>query len=169
MNHVSQLDSLTAFLRGNVPPRAMQSFTSEMTALKTIPAAKSMGMGQERLSVIRYDAELIWERFPFRECDPRLMMALLEVWLASELEERELFSQVGITNADPDWDIELIDEETAIVTVTVPMAESLTIVPDEKGNIPYQGGRYRLADAEIWTALSALVYAPGGDVPGVAE
>ena len=169
MSYESQLDSLTAFLRGNVPPRAMQSFTSEMTALKTIPAAKSLGMDQERLSVIRYDAELIWERFPFRECDPRLLMALLEVWLASDSADRELFSQVGITNANPDWDIELIDEEAAIVTVTVPMAESLIIVPDEQGNIPYQGGRYRLADAEIWTAMSALVYAPGGDVPGAAE
>ncbi|MFS7361454.1 phage tail protein [Rahnella inusitata] len=169
MSYVSQLDSLTAFLKGCVPKRAMQSFTSEMTSLKTIPAGKSMGMEQERLSVIRYDAELIWERFPFRECDPRLMMALLEVWLASDSAERELFSQVGITNADPDWDIELIDEETAIVTVTVPMAEQLIIVPDDKGAIPYQGKQYRLADAEIWTALSALVYAPGGDVPGATE
>lgn len=101
--------------------------------------------------------------------DPRLLMALLEVWLAADEEKRELFGLVGITNADPDWDIELIDEETAIVAVTVPMAEALIIVPDEAGNIPYQGGRYRLANAEIWTALSALVYAPGGDVPGVAE
>ncbi|MBD9643612.1 phage tail protein [Pantoea sp. PNT02] len=169
MSDNSQLDSLTGFLNEFMPARAMQSFTSEMANLKTIPAAKELGLGQVRLSVIRYDAELIWERFPYRECDPRLLMALLEVWLAAGEEKRELFGRVGITNADPDWDIELIDEETAIVAVTVPMAEALIIVPDEAGNIPYQGGRYRLANAEIWTALSALVYAPGGDVPGVAE
>jgi hypothetical protein len=169
MSDNSQLDSLTGFLNEFMPARAMQSFTSEMANLKTIPAAKELGLGQVRLSVIRYDAELIWERFPYRECDPRLLMALLEVWLAADEEKRELFGLVGITNADPDWDIELIDEETAIVAVTVPMAEALIIVPDEAGNIPYQGGRYRLANAEIWTALSALVYAPGGDVPGVAE
>lgn len=169
MSDNSQLDSLTGFLNEFMPARAMQSFTSEMANLKMIPAAKELGLGQVRLSVIRYDAELIWERFPYRECDPRLLMALLEVWLAAGEEKRELFGHVGITNADPDWDIELIDEETAIVAVTVPMAEALIIVPDEAGNIPYQGGRYRLADAEIWTALSALVYAPGGDVPGVAE
>ncbi|WP_058959491.1 phage tail protein [Type-E symbiont of Plautia stali] len=169
MSHVSQLDSLTAFLRGCVPKRAMQSFSSEMTSLKTIPAGKSMGMEQERLSIIRYDAELIWERFPFRECDPRLMMALLEVWLASDSADRELFSHVGLSSADPDWDIELIDEETAIVTVTVPMAEELIIVPDDAGDIPYQGKQYRLADAEIWTALSALIYAPGADVPGATQ
>ncbi|MBE5254166.1 phage tail protein [Mixta mediterraneensis] len=169
MSDNSQLDSLTGFLNKFMPARAMQSFTSEMANLKTIPAAKELGLGQVRLSVIRYDAELIWERFAYRECDPRLLMALLEVWLSAGEEKRELFGFVGITNADPDWDIELIDEETAIVAVTVPMAEALIIVPDEAGNIPYQGGRYRLADAEIWTAMSALVYAPGGDVPGVAE
>lgn len=169
MSRESQLESLTGFIKSVMPPRAMQSFTSEMTGLKTIPAARDMGMGQVQLSVIRYDAELIWERFPYRECDPRLLMALLEVWLGMEIADRELFGQVGITNADPDWDVELIDEETAIVTVTVPMAERLVIVPDDQGDIPYQGGRYRLADAEIWTALSALVYAPGSDTPGVTE
>lgn len=169
MSDNSQLDSLTGFLNEFMPARAMQSFTSEMANLKTIPAAKELGLGQVRLSVIRYDAELMWERFPFRECDPRLLMALIEVWLAQDSAERELFSQIGITSADPDWDIELIDEENAIVTVTVPMAESLVIVPDDSGPVPYQGARYRLADPEIWTALSALVYAPGGDVPGVAE
>lgn len=169
MSYVSQLDSLTGFIKANVPKRAMLSFSSEMTGLKTVPAAKALGLGQVRLSVIRYDAELMWERFPFRECDPRLLMALIEVWLAQDSDERGLFSQIGISNADPDWDIELIDEENAIVTVTVPMAESLVIVPDDDGPIPYQGARYRLADAEIWTALSALVFAPGGDVPGIAE
>lgn len=161
---MSQIESLTGFIRANMPPRAMQSFTSEMESLKTIPAAKDKGLGQVRLSVIRYDAALLWERFPYRECDPRQVMALLEVWLAAE--PRELFSQVGITSADPDWDIELIDEETAIVTVTVPMVEELIIVPDENGPVPYEGGRYRLADADIWTAMTALVFAPDGSEPG---
>lgn len=169
MSDNSQLDSLTAFLREQMPARAMQSFTSEMTSLKTIPAARDLGLGQVRLSVIRYDAELIWERFPYRECDPRLLMALIEVWLTLDDEGRELFGQVGITNADPQWDIELIDEETAIVTVTIPMAESLVIVPDENGNIPYQGERYRLGNADVWTALTALVYAPGDTEPGAAQ
>ena len=158
MSRDSQLELLTSFIKSEMPPRAMQSFTSEMTGLKTIPAARDMGLGQVQLSVIRYDAELIWERFPYRECDPRLLMALLEVWQATDTEDRDLFGQVGITNADPDWDIELIDEEAAIVSVTVPMAERLIIVPDENGQIPYQGGRYRLADPEIWTALSAMIY-----------
>lgn len=157
MSTESQLESLTSFIKSEMPQRAMQSFTSEMTGMKTIPAARDMGLGQVQL-VIRYDAELIWERFPYRECDPRLLMALLEVWQAIDTQDRDLFGQVGITNADPDWDIELIDEEAAIVSVTVPMAERLIIVPDENGQIPYQGGRYRLADPEIWTALSAMIY-----------
>ncbi|MHC5175221.1 phage tail protein [Serratia rhizosphaerae] len=155
---MSQIDSLTAFITANMPRRAMQAFSSNIEAMKTLPACKEMGLDQVQLSIIRYDAVLIWERFPYRECDPRLLMALLDVWLASE--DRELFAQVGITNAEPDWDIDPIDEETAIVALTVPMAEALVIVPDDAGAIPYQGKKYRLADAEIWTALSAVIHGP---------
>lgn len=159
---MSQLESLTQFFTLNMPARAMQSFSSEMEGMKTIPAAKDYGLGQYRQSVLRYDAVLAWERYPYREFDPRVLVSLLEAWIAEA--DRSLLEQVGITNADPDWDVGVIDGETATVVVTVPMAEELVIIEDEKGIIPFDGKRWRLADPVIWRALTAQVF--GADGPG---
>lgn len=157
---MSQIDSLTDFFKQHMPPRAMQSFSSEIDGMKTLPAAKDYGLGQRRLSIIRYDAVLSWERYPFREYDPRTLMALLEAWLAGT--ERELLWQAGITDADPDWDIGVIDDKSAVVVVTLPMAEELVIVQDEHGVIPLEGMMWRLADPVIWTALDAQIYGADG-------
>ncbi len=73
----TQLESLTAFFQQNVPPRAMQSFDSVLDEMKFIPAAKDYGLGQYRQAVIRYDAVISWQRFPYRLCPPQLLMSLL--------------------------------------------------------------------------------------------
>lgn len=164
---MSQIDSLTAFFTHHMPPRAMLSFSSEIDGMKTIPAAKDYGLDQYRLSVIRYDAVLSWERYPYREYDPRTLLALLDAWLAGD--ERDLLRQVGITNADPDWDIGVIDDKTAMVVVSVPMAEELVIVRDDNGVIPHDGKQWRLADPVIWTALNAQIYGADGSTTSVGE
>ncbi|HBT3078312.1 TPA: phage tail protein, partial [Klebsiella pneumoniae] len=73
----TQLESLTAFFRDNVPARAMVGFTSVMDEMQFIPAAKDLGLEQYRQAVIRYSAVLSWERFPYRICDPRLLFSLM--------------------------------------------------------------------------------------------
>lgn len=164
---MTQLESLTKFFTDNVPPRAMQYFSSEMDELSCIAAAKDLGMGQYRQAITRYNALLVWERFPFRHCNPQLLMSLLYAWLADA--ERDLFYEAGLTDADPDWDITVEDEQTATIVLTVPMAEELCITEDENGAIPFDGKRWSLAKPEVWTALSGLVFsvdttgAPVGD------
>lgn len=152
---MSQLDNLTAFITEAVPPRVMQGFDSQMDEVTFIPAQRDTGLGQYRLSIIRYNAVLTWERFPYREYDPKILMTLFLVWLSQE--DRAVFEEIGIDNELPDFDVEVIDSETAIVVVTLPMAEELNLVPDEKGPIPFDGQRWRLDAPEIWTAADADV------------
>lgn len=57
----------------------MQRFDSVLDEMEFIPAAKDLGLEQYRLAVIRYDAVLSWERFPYRLCAPQLLMALMAV------------------------------------------------------------------------------------------
>lgn len=159
---MSQLESLTQFFKDNVPPRAMLGFSSEMDELQYIPAQKDLGLGQYRLAILRSTALLSWERFPYRQCDPRLLMALMTVWLNEA--DRSLFERNGIDDSSPEWDVSVDDEETATVVLTVPMVEELCIVPDEKGAIPFDGQRWRLAESAIWTALTAQVF--GADEQG---
>lgn len=164
---MSSIDSLTAFFTAHIPQRAMQSFSSEIDGMKTVPAAKDYGLSQYRQSIIRYDAVLSWERYPYREYDPRVLMSLLDAWLAED--DRDLLRQIGITNADPDWDIGVIDDKTAMVVVTIPMAEELVIVQDENGVIPFDGKKWRLADPVIWTALTAQIYGADGSAASAGD
>ncbi|MBS0851261.1 phage tail protein [Enterobacter sp. JGM127] len=165
----TQLENLTAFFKDNVPERAMRSFTSVLDEMEFVPAAKDLGLGQYRQAVIRYDAVLSWERFPYRLFPPQLLMSLMAAWMDEA--ERQLLDDIGVTEADPQWDVSVADEETADIVLTVPMAEELVIREDEKGLIPWNGKRWSLVDAEIWTALTATIHgvdeagAPVGDVP----
>lgn len=152
----TQLENLTAFFQANVPPRAMQSFDSVLDEMEFIPAARDLGLGQYRQAVIRYDAVLSWARFPYRLCPPQLLMSLLAAWLDEA--DRELLDEIGVTEADPQWDVSVEDEETATVVLSVPMAEELVIKQDENGAIPWRGERWSLVNPEIWTAIHASVY-----------
>lgn len=163
----TQLDSLTAFFRANVPERAQQGFSSLMDEMRVVPAAKDLGQGQYRQAVIRYSALLSWERFPYRLCAPQLLVALMEAWLDDY--GSEVMDDLGITDAEPDWDISVEDEETATVVLTIPLVEELVIKQDDNGAIPWRGERWSLAEPDVWTAFSAAIYgtdsaaAPVGD------
>ena len=158
----TQLDALTSFLTQNLPPRALLGFDSQIDGMQVVSAAKELGNDQYRLSVLRSDALLSWERFPFRLVPPQLLVALLEVWLDEVASP--ILDEIGIANTDVDWDVTLEDEETATVVLTIPLADELVIRPDEKGEIPFRGERWSLVEPEIWTALSATVF--GADESG---
>lgn len=155
---MSQLDELTAFITASMPKRtfAGTGFASFMDEMKFIPAQRDLGLDQYRLAIIRYDAALTWDRFPYRAYDPRNLAALLMVWLNQS--DRALYDEVGIDVDLPDFDIDVIDDETAVLAISVPMVEALTMVKDEKGNIPMDGEMWRLADPQIWLASEATVY-----------
>lgn len=153
---MSQLDALTVFVKANMQERAFQGFSSHMDEMKFIPAQKELGLNQRRIAVIQYTGLLAWDRFPYRLCDPRELAALCLAWLMES--DRELFEEMGIDNDLPDFEIDLIDEETAVLVVSVPMVEALNVVRDEKGAIPMDGERWKLEDPEIWIASQALIY-----------
>ncbi|MEA3725888.1 phage tail protein [Enterobacter cloacae] len=151
----TQLESLTEFFCQNVPERAQQGFDSIIDEMQVVPAAKDLGLNQYRQAVIRYSAVLSWERFPYRLCAPQLLISLLLAW--TDEYGSDVMEDIGITDADPEWDVSVEDAETATVVLTMPLAEELVIRQDDKGDIPWNGARWSLVDPEIWTALSARV------------
>lgn len=152
----TQLDSLTAFFRANVPERAMKGFSSLIDEMRIIPAAKDLGQEQYRQTVIRYSALIAWERFPYRLCPPQLLVSLMEAWMDDY--GSEVMDELGITDAEPDWDVSVEDEETATVVLTMPLIEELVIRKDVGGPVPWRGERWSLVNPEILTAFSAAVY-----------
>ncbi|WP_411705643.1 phage tail protein [Edaphovirga cremea] len=164
---MSQIESLTDFLTENMPPRAMHQFVSEIQDATLPPAAKALGLGQRRLGIFRYNAALSWGRFPFRECPPALVYALLYAWI--EQYRNPLYDEMRL--GAPDVDIEFDDEMTGSLSIVIELADEVTVIEDPEGPIPIGNKRYRLANPDIWTAKRGWMYAAGstgaplGDVP----
>ncbi|AHF77577.1 Phage protein [Sodalis praecaptivus] len=152
---MSQLTSLTDFLIASMPKRAMQGFDSQMDEITFIPAQRDIGLGQYRIAVIRYNAVLTWERYPYREHDPKILMTLLMAWLSEDASG--LLEETGLESELPEFDIDIIDQDTAIVVVTLPLADALDLIPDKDGPIPFDGQRWRLAAPDIWQADEVTV------------
>lgn len=157
---MSLLDSLTGFVKGNMPKRAMEGFDSLMDEVRFEPAARDLGAGQYRLAIMKYTATLTWERFPYRLCDPQLVMALILAWYQTD--GAEAMTLINVDYELPDIDVEIIDVETAIVVVTATLSESLDLVEDEAGQIPFDGKRWRLASPSTWVAENATLLAGTG-------
>ncbi|SUI76782.1 P2 phage tail completion protein R (GpR) [Serratia quinivorans] len=74
-------------------------------------------MGQRRIGYTTYTGELRWDDWPYRLCDPQLLYTLVLVWLGDHA--NDLREELGLE--DPDIDPQPIDEQTAIVSVSVPL------------------------------------------------
>ncbi|RQM39128.1 phage tail protein [Erwinia psidii] len=152
---MSQIESLTGFLSEHMPPRAMQFFESAIEDARLIYAVKALGLGQRRVGVFRYNAALSWDRFPYRLCPPALVYALLFAWM--DAYRNALYD--ALTLGEPTVDIEFDDEQTGSLSIVIELADEITITPDDGGEIPLSGHRWRLAQPETWTAETGWLYA----------
>lgn len=148
---MSQLESLTAFITANLPPEAMQMFESAMEDCEITRSTKALGLEQRRIGVLRYNARLSWDDFPYRRCSLGTVYALVLAWIeehANELRE-------DLNLPDPTVDPEFVDESSCILGIVVAMADPIIIRPDEAGGVPMKGRRWEVIDPEIWTASEA--------------
>lgn len=161
----SQLDQLRDFVMANLPDWACKNrstlfkpFAAEQTMLSV---KKDLGLGQQ-IGIVKYEAVLSWERFPFSRMDPINVYALVSVWL--EEHSDPLRDQLELKN-EPETDIELLDDDNAIFAISVEVAEIVSLIEDPKGMIPYRGKRWRVDSVPIWTAEQAYLYV--NDMPAV--
>lgn len=160
---MTQLSSLYAFIEESLPGRLMETTGADcwMDDIQLLRTSKSLGLGQQLIGERRYSGVLGWERWPYRDYDPDILFALVNVWLDESGSERRHY--LGLD--DPDVDIEIRDNQTAIIIISVPLVDEIAMVPDEDGPIPCRGKRYRLAEPSVWFAQSVQVRTEtsGGD------
>ena len=151
----TQLDQLYEFVTAHLPARLQETtgFESWMDNIELLRSGKALGMGQLRIGVRRYNGVMGWDRWPYRQCNPDLLFALVCAWLddhGNALREQ-------LKAGDPEVYVEIRDNQSAIVMITVPLADEITLRPDDEGQIPYSGRRYQL-DAPVYhEAVSASV------------
>mgnify|MGYP004465935383 CR=1 FL=1 len=145
---MSQLESLTAFITENLPPDAMQMFSSSMDDCELVRNAKALGNNQRRIGVLTYSARLSWDNFPFRRYSPGLIYALVIAWVNEHANELRNEMKLAEPTVDPEFD----DEGSCILDVVVGLADPLIICEQEYGPIPYGGKRWDIVNPEIWVA-----------------
>ncbi|OCJ43450.1 phage tail protein [Serratia sp. 14-2641] len=152
---MSQLEHLTAFVQANMPTRAMQFFESAIDDGHLVYSYKDLGLDQRRLGIFRYNAVLSWDRFPYRICPPALVYGLVFAWVK---DHRNTFYD-ELTLAEPTVDIEFDEEETGSLSITIEVADAVTVSVDENGEIPLAGKRWKLKYPDTWTATQGKLFA----------
>ena len=157
---MTQLDSLTKFVTSNLPARLIKSagFNAEMDEIKLQPSHKDLGLNQRRLGVITYEGVLSWDRFPFKAFDPQIVFALVLVWMLMHSRDNDFPIE------EPVVDIEHIDDEVAILNITIGLADELCIKFDDKGLVPLYDNKWSVCSPEMWVASKATLY--GADTTG---
>jgi len=155
---MSQLESLTAFITENLPPDAMQMFSSSMDDCELVRSAKALGNNQTRIGVLTYSARLSWDNFPFRRYSPGLIYALVIAWMNEHANELRDELKLAEPTVDPEFD----DEGSCILDVVIGLADPLVIRQTEDGPIPYKGKRWDIVNPEIWVAAEMDIIAKRG-------
>lgn len=155
---MSQLESLTAFITDNMPPEAMQMFSSSMDDCELVRSAKALGNEQIRIGVLTYSARLSWDNFPYRRYTPGLIYALVIAWANEHANELRGELKLAEPTVDPEFD----DEGSCILDVVIGLADPLVIRQTEDGPIPYKGKRWDIVNPEIWVAAEMDIIAKRG-------
>lgn len=159
---MSQFDSLYAYLRQVFDASVFDNtyFDSWMSDIRLLPAMKNIGLGQIIVGIRQYNAVFDWQRWPWRQIDPDLLLCALLAWIGEQA--NDLYSQLELDA--PDINIEPTDDTIAEVTISMPLADPIILIPDENGPVIMDGIRYRLDKPEIWVAEDITVSTVRGDI-----
>ncbi|HAF2130354.1 TPA: hypothetical protein G9F27_004642 [Salmonella enterica] len=156
---MSQFDSLYAYLHQVFDASVFDNtyFDSWMDDIRLLPAVKNMGLGQIRMGIRQYNAVFDWQRWPWRQIDPDLLLCALLVW--RDEQANDLYNQLEL--GAPDVYITTPEDNVAQVTINMPLADPINLIPDENGPIIMNGIRYRLDKPEVWVAEDITVSVRG--------
>lgn len=135
-----KLAQITAFLvQQNLV--AVEQIDSWVENPNIVPAGELRGDG---IILYRqtYDAVISIERYPHKNHPAELLFALVCAWLMDNDADRDDIPT-------PQTDVDILDDETADVEITISFEEDVIGIEDPAGPIPFNGLNYRLADDVI--------------------
>lgn len=161
---MNQFDSLYTYLRQAFDASVFDNtyFDSWMSDIRLLPSMKNMGLGQIRVGVRQYNAVFDWQRWPWRQINPDLLLCAVLTWRNEQT--NDLYSQLELDA--PDIYVGTPEDNIAEVTISMPLADAIILIPDESGPVTMNSQRYRLDEPEIWLARDVTVSAVSkrGDV-----
>ena len=135
-----KLQALTDYLRGRdlVPPEQLDSW-AETSSVELIWKDTEDGL---YMGDFNYSAVISFERFTDH---PARLVALVGSWLETHDQDRDGLPQVTL-------DIDMLDNDTADVTITIAFSEPQYLTEDPDGEIEAFGNKYTFKPFELWVA-----------------
>ncbi|MFD0965987.1 phage tail protein [Seminibacterium arietis] len=137
---------LTAFIAEQLPSRYKNNLYSWIEDGEIIDEGQQLTEQGEVLAFLKYNAVIWLEQFPFKQIDPAVIKVNLLHWLKQNDPYR--YRVESAVN----FDIEMLDDNTADLVFNVQCFEPMEAVEDENGNIYANGKKYRLDYINIYTA-----------------
>jgi hypothetical protein len=140
---MKQLAAITAFLI-NLDLVAAEQIDSWVENPQIVPAGTvrtAKGVVIYRQS---YTAMIAIERYPHKRHPAELLFAHISAWLIEHDGERFDNEDAKITT-----DVEILENDTADIMVSIDFIEEVEIVEDPAGTIQLAGKTWKLADIEI--------------------
>jgi hypothetical protein len=148
---MKQLAAITEFLLG-LNLVAAEQIDSWVEDPEIVPAGTVTT--RDALVIYRqnYTAVIAIERYPHRVHPAELLFAHISAWLIEHDGDRFDNQDAKITT-----DVEIMDDDTADITISIDFSEEVEVVQDPGGPIYLNGFHWRLADADIHYALTGDV------------
>lgn len=144
-----KLQQLTAYLL-NLNLVAAEQLDSWVENPQIIPSGKDLGQGSIVLYHQTYDAVIYIERFNHQKHPAELLFGCVCAWLMQHDADRDEI-------AAPRTDVEILDNGSADIEISISFEEDVIAVKDPAGHIEFGEDHYRLAGPII-------NYAESGDL-----
>lgn len=151
---MKQLIAISEFLIG-LNLVAAEQIDPWADQMKITPAGTSKGAGGTIIFRNEYVAVIFIERYPHKVHSPNLLWAHISAWLMDNDGDR--FDQ---RDASIKIEVDILDDETADVMISIDFIEEVGIVEDSGGDIRLDGKYWRLDEPEIYYALSGELKEP---------
>lgn len=141
-----KLRDLKAHLISLLGDKIAKRMNCEMGSVQLILSPKHMGNGFN-IMVQRYDADFLFEGFPFKEYDPAILFANVGAWLMDHDSERD-----DTDLSDPDIEIVMEDESSAEILINLEFEEAVKVIEDPNGLVHWNNKRWSIEAYEVYTA-----------------
>lgn len=152
-NNTTQLQQLTAFLLASLNPAIKQNNIDAWQERGTlILSGNDNGLGSYQVAKWKYSAVIAIENFPHRKINPYNVLGIISAFLLDSDWPRDEYDL-----ADPELDIEVISNDNATILIEVMLIDDIDLTPNTDGPILFNGQRYSVNLAEIYTAETVTV------------
>lgn len=135
---------LTKYLQSLLPESYRREFYSWIERGRIINQGADVTENSIELIHIRYNAVLYFDEFPYNQISPQELMVLIQGWLNTNDPMR---CQLDLYETD--FDLEILDDNTADLTFTIDFQEPITAVKNPQGMITVNGEKYALDEIEV--------------------